>query len=48
MEDNCVMQIFDHSKQILSLKFWFGGRVKTEKFDISKVGIKPAEKVSTQ
>lgn len=36
MEDNCVMQIFDHSKQQLSLKYWFGGRVKPEKFDISK------------
>lgn len=34
MEDNCVMQIFDQSKQLLSMKFWFGGRVKAPKIDV--------------
>lgn len=28
---NCVMHIFDQAKQHLDLKFWFGGRVPSER-----------------
>lgn len=38
------MQIFDQSKRLLSLKFWFGGRVQGEKFVINAAGIQPAKK----
>jgi len=30
--DNCAVQIFDKGKRFMNVKFWFGGRVQTDKF----------------
>lgn len=40
---NCVMHIFDQAKQHLDLKFWFGGRVPSE-----KLTLQPESTESTQ
>lgn len=46
MTENCAIQIFDKSKTMLSLKFWFGGRVEQEKFKIGST-IEPTVKLNT-
>ena len=42
--ENCAIQIFDKTKTLLNLKFWFGGRVEQEKFNIGSSSIEPAVK----
>jgi len=41
---NCAMQIFDQGKKDLDTKFWFGGRVQSDKFIINAHGIQPEHK----